>query len=61
MENEEYDRIMNECNEFQVAEKGLGPYVGFGLSNLHGILTIAIGKWYRNRSLLTLSSFSIRV
>ena len=44
MENEEYDRILTTSTEFRAAEKGLGPYEGFGLSDLHGTLTMAIGK-----------------
>ena len=44
MAREEYDRIMRNSKEFLAAEKELGPYVNFGLSDVHGILTIAIGK-----------------
>ena len=40
---EEYDRVLEKSKEFLVAQAGLGPYVGFGLSKLHGKLTIAIG------------------
>ena len=43
LNNEVYDRFLHESKEFLVAEMGLGPYVGFGISNLHGNLTIAIG------------------
>ena len=42
---EEYDQILKNSKEFQAAQKGLGPYVGFGLSNLHKRLTIAIGTF----------------
>ena len=52
MDSEEYDRIMKGSKEYRAAEKGLGPYVGFGLSDIHGTLTIAIGKWLRNNLLL---------
>ena len=43
MEHEEYDRIMKQSKEYLAAELGLGPYVGFGLSDIHGTLTVAIG------------------
>ena len=43
IKTEKYDRILKKSKEFMAAGYGLGPYVGFGLSNLHGILTIAIG------------------
>ena len=39
----EYDRILEKSMEFLAAEKGLGPYVEFGLTNVHGTLTAAIG------------------
>ena len=40
---DEYDRIVEKSREYVVARLGLGPYVGFGLSNVHGTLTMAIG------------------
>ena len=40
-----YDRIMEKSNEYLAAEWGLGPYVRFGLSDIHGTLTMAIGEW----------------
>ena len=43
MNTEKYDRILEKSQEFLAAEKGLGPYVEFGLSNVHRALTIAIG------------------
>ena len=45
MKSEEYDKILKKSKEFLAAEKGLGPYVGFGLSEIHGKPTIAIGEW----------------
>ena len=39
----EYDRILQQSSEFLVGKKRLGPYAGFGLSNIHGTLTTAIG------------------
>lgn len=43
MDTEEYDRNLDKSKEFWVAKEGLGPYVEFGLSDVHGALTIAIG------------------
>ena len=43
MKNEEYDRILKKSKEYRAAELGLGPYVGFGLSDIHGTLTMVIG------------------
>ena len=43
MNTDEYNRILAESPEFRVAKEGLRPYVAFGLSNIHGTLTIAIG------------------
>ena len=43
IETEEYDHTLKKSKEFLAAEKGLGPYVEFGLSKIHGILSIAIG------------------
>ena len=43
MQTDEYDKIMGKSKEFLAAEEGVGPYVAFGLSNVHGTLTIAIG------------------
>ena len=43
-EDREYERILARSQEYRVARKGLGPYVGFGLSDLNGTLTMAIGK-----------------
>ena len=40
---EEYDRIMKQSKEYLAAQFGLGPYVGFGLSDIHGSLTMVIG------------------
>ena len=45
MQTDEYDKILGKSKEFLAAEEGVGPYVGFGLSNVHGTLTIAIGQW----------------
>ena len=45
MTNEEYDLILEKSKEFLAAKKGLGPYIGFGLSYIQGTLTMAIGKW----------------
>ena len=43
IEPKEYDQNLKKSQEFLAAEKGLGPYVGFGLSDVHGTLTMAIG------------------
>ena len=43
IENEEYDKILAKSKEFLAAKKGFGPYIGFGLSEVHGNLTMAIG------------------
>ena len=43
MNNKDYDRILVHSKEFWAAKKGLGPYTGFGLSDINGTLTIAIG------------------
>ena len=40
-----YDKILKKSTEFLAAQKSLGPYIRFGLSNLHGYLTLAIGKY----------------
>ena len=43
IEDEIYDTILRTSEEFMAATKKLGPYIGFGLSNLFGTLTMAIG------------------
>ena len=43
MDDDKYDRILAKSHEFLAAKKRLGPYIGFGLSDIHGSLTIAIG------------------
>ena len=45
MTNDEYDQILEKSKEFLAAKKGLGPYVSFGLSNIHDKLTLAIGYY----------------
>ena len=44
MESEDYDRILAKSSEFLAAQMGLGPYVAFGLSYIHGTLTKATGE-----------------
>ena len=46
METEEYDQILGKSRDFLAAKAGLGPYVGFGLSEVHGTLTIAISECF---------------
>ena len=41
--NRKYDQILEKSNEYLAAKEGLGPYIGFGLSNVQGTLTMAIG------------------
>lgn len=38
-----YDNIISSSKEFKAAEKNLGPYLEFGVSNIFGNLHIAIG------------------
>ena len=38
-----YNGVLFASAEFRVAQKGLGPYVGFGISSFFGGLTLAIG------------------
>ena len=43
IDTKEYDRILWESKEVWAANRGLGPYIGFGLSDVQGRLTMAIG------------------
>ena len=45
MTRAKYNQIMKISKEYRAAEEGLGPYAGFGLSDIHGTLTMAIGEW----------------
>ena len=40
----EYDRILEKSKEFLAALQGFGPFIGFGLSDIHQTLTIVIGE-----------------
>ena len=51
MDFEEYGRTLKKSPEFLAAEIGLGPYIGFGLSDVHGTLTIAMGLYFFDSNL----------